>query len=187
MFIGSLLPHAFAAWKPRQAASVSRVESQVWFNVPVAVHPESPGNVIAIDAEVRSALAAVSGLAHDFRIELQMACEPNVLAMADQDRVQSCLRELIAAAIDRADSGVLVTATIQAGETEIAILDDGDNSVDRSSPGQPTQTYKPVCSLPAGARLMADYKSGRGTTVTLRIPGAFSGGSDSMTDTADVL
>ncbi|HUN43186.1 MAG TPA: hypothetical protein VMU81_23080 [Acetobacteraceae bacterium] len=92
-----------------------------------------------------------------------MAIEPLLAAKADPNDCQNCLRALLAGAIDRADSGVLITAMRRGDSVAIEILDDGSiKSVAHDLP-----KFEIV---PPGLAVAAEYLPQHGVKVTLRLP-----------------
>ena len=166
MFIGSLLPAAVAARKLRRA-SPGPLPRAVWPQARQDTPTDLPHGVAMVEAETQTALAALNAVACDRFVELQVACEPHLFARAEPGDLQSCLRGLLSAAIDRATSGVLVTATKQPDTIEITVMDDG--CVRTGIPAAEQQLHY---ALPAGASLTASYRRDEGTTVVLHVPRA---------------
>lgn len=172
MFVGSLLPRAIYARKRRAVPPAPpRIASRpVWQPAEQTLLPGSA----EVETEVRAALAAVSEAACNAHIELQLACAPRLCAFLEPAVLRTCLRDLLAAAIARAGSGVLVTSAARADSIEIAILDDGP-----LPPGAAAAAAPAPDALPDGARCTAAYSPGRGTVMTLLVPlAAVPGASD---------
>lgn len=98
MFNGALVPAALARRKPGpEREPLSR---------PLAMQVSPmPRGVIDVETEIRNALTALGDIARIRCIELQMVVEPDLTAEADLG-CQACLREVLAAAIGRAESSI---------------------------------------------------------------------------------
>lgn len=167
MFIGDLLPAAFASWKFHRAMPVGKqglgrmLEAESRAARPATALP--PG-LVAVASETRIALNATGGFARSRSVELQMAVELDLIVEADAAECQACLRHLILGAIGRAGGAVLVTATRQAGGVEIAVLDDG------VGPEPNGATANGARSAPLGGTLRIEHRPGRGTSILLWLP-----------------
>lgn len=164
MSVGSLLARAVFNRKPLlpgRAALRAESRAGVWRSAEQSLPP----GVAEVEAEIRAALAAHAGAARESHIDLQVACTPRLCAQADPASLRICLRELVAAAIARAATGVLVTSTEHAGAIEITILDDGV-----SAPGATETGAPPADILPKHARFNHGYTAGRGSVITLGVP-----------------
>ena len=119
-----------------------------------------PRGVIDVETEIRSAMTALRDAARTRRIELQMAVQPGLTAEADMG-CQACLRDLIAAAIGRAESSVLATAMRRGDSVAIEVLDDGATvpagAVALPELGVPSEA----------ASITAEYRPNQGTRVLL--------------------
>lgn len=192
MFLGNLLPTAFATWSRwRRVHGVVRqtrrppVEPSHTDRSPAAALPHG---LVAVAPETQAVLAAANDFARNRFVELQMAVEPDLIARVDAAEYRIFLRHLLVAAIGRAWGSVLVTAMRQADGVEIAVLDDGaaPSGAPRYSFAQPT-TQPPVQptthpttdppgqpggapAVPQGGILTAHYQPQRGTTIRLRLP-----------------
>jgi signal transduction histidine kinase len=166
MFIGDLLPAAFAALKPHRAIPAGNQGlERMWTEPPRAVRPAAalPHGLVAVAPETLAALAATGSFARSRFVDLQMAVEPALIVEADAAEYQACLRHLILGAIRRASSGVLVTATREADGVEIAVLDDGAGAPDGTTPaGEP--------AAPLGGTLRVNHRPDRGTSLLLWLP-----------------
>jgi hypothetical protein len=181
--IGDLLPAVFAAWKPRNRMRPVDVPTrQPPAEAPCAVWPNAaalPSGVIAVAQETRTALAAVTDLARNSSVELQMAVDHDLVAQVDAGEFRTCLRELLSGAIGRAQSGVLVTAMRQADSVEIAVVDDGaaPAGTRRGGAPQPAGLSSGEPTVPQGGTLTTHYQPDHGTTNLLRLPWADHDGS----------
>jgi len=116
-----------------------------------------------MEQETRLALTVLADAARSRFVELQMAIEPFLVAKADFDDCQRCLRALLAAAIDRAESGVLITAARRGDSVHVTILDDCGTA--------PAAIHLPERdSMPQGSTATAEYLPGQGAKVSLRLP-----------------
>jgi hypothetical protein len=122
-----------------------------------------PPGVVDVETETRLALTVLEDTARRRFVDLQMAVEPLLVAQVDINDCQACLRELLAAAINRADSGVLITARRQGDHVNIEILDDCG-----SAPAA-IHLPEPKC-VPNGATVTAEYQPQHGAKVSLRLP-----------------
>jgi hypothetical protein len=125
-----------------------------------------PRGMASVEHETPTALAAIIDYARSRFVELQIAIQPGLVVQADPADYRICIRDLLVAAIDRASSGVLVTAMRHADGTEITVLDDGTADA-RPGGGTPGVDAK---SVPACGTLRTDYHPQRGTTVRLQLP-----------------
>ena len=119
-----------------------------------------PRGVIDVETEIRCALTALGDAARTRSIELQMAVEPGLTAAADMG-CQTWLRDVLAAAIGRAESGVLATAMRRGGNVAIEVLDDG-----ATAPATAVSQPEPG-ALSEGASITVEYQQGRGTRVVI--------------------
>lgn len=197
MFLGNLLPAAFAAWSRWR-----RVHGVVRQTRRPPVEPSHtdrssaaalPHGLVAVAPETQAVLAAADAFAHSRFVELQMAVEPDLIAQVDAAEYRIFLRHLLVAAVGRALGSVLVTAMRRADGVEIAVLDDGnaprgaprDGSAQPATqpsghlttdpPGHHPMTQPPglpggAPAVPQGGILTADYQPERGTTIRLRLP-----------------
>ncbi len=153
MFNGALVPAALARRKPGpEREPLSR---------PLAMQVSPmPRGVIDVETEIRNALTALGDIARIRCIELQMVVEPDLTAEADLG-CQACLREVLAAAIGRAESGVLASAMRRGDSVAIEVLDDG-----ATAPVGTILLPEPG-SLSEAASITAEYQPDRGTRVVL--------------------
>jgi hypothetical protein len=122
-----------------------------------------PPGVVDVETETRLALTVLEDIARRRFVDLQMAVEPLLVAQVDINDCQACLRELLAAAINRADSGVLITARRHGDCVNIEILDDCGSA--------PSSIHVPEPkSVPNGATVTAEYQPQQGAKVSLRLP-----------------
>ena len=116
-----------------------------------------------VETETRLALTVLEDSARRRFVDLQMAVEPLLVAQVDFNDCQACLRDLLAAAIGRADSGVLVTARRHGDHVDIEILDDCGSAPSSIRLPEPK-------SIPQGATVSAEYLPRQGAKVSLRLP-----------------
>ena len=153
MFNGALVPAALARRKPGpEREPLSR---------PLAMQVSPmPRGVIDVETEIRNALTALGDIARIRCIELQMVVEPDLTAEADLG-CQACLREVLAAAIGRAESGVLASAMRRGDSVAIEVLDDG-----ATAPVGTILLPEPG-ALSEAASITAEYQPDGGTRVVL--------------------
>jgi len=162
MFIGSWVRSV--ATKGRHVAAPAPANSAALIPLLAQrVATSLPWGSVDVETETRLALTSLEDSARSRFVELQMAVEPSLAAQADMHECQNCLRVLMAAAISRAESGVLVTAMRRGDNVDIEILDDG------------TTAYSAIelpdrGNLPKGTIVAADYLPDQGTKVLFRLP-----------------
>lgn len=151
-------------WRP--ATSTSRRQAaaqQAARTPPQQIAASVPRGVVNVETEIRQALTALQETARRRFVELEMAVEPSLVAKADTNDCQTWLRTLLAAAIDRAESGILVTAIRHGDSVHIEILDDGAT--------EPASIHVPSPHiLPPGATVTAENLRGQGVKVSLCLP-----------------
>lgn len=120
---------------------------------------------IDVAALARMALSSLAAAAHGRRVKLQMAVEPMLTAHSDIAACQACVRDLLAGAISRAESGVLLTAMRHDAGIDIELLDDGATA--------PTGAIRlpGAHTLPSGATVSGEFLPARGSKVLLHLPG----------------
>ena len=163
MFIGSW--GRGAGTRGRQSPEPARPNRALPIHEPIQELTGSlPGGTVDVETETRLALIALEDSARSRFVELQMAVEPFLAAQVDMTECQNCLRALMAGAIIRAESGVLVTAMRRGDSVDIEILDDGAAYSAIELPD--------TSSLPQGMTVATDYLPEQGTKVLLRLPHA---------------
>lgn len=152
MFNGALVPAALRRKAGPEREPPSRPPT-------MQVSP-MPRGVIDVETEIRNALTALGDIARTRCIELQMVVEPDLTAEADLG-CQACLRDVLAAAIGRAESGVLASAMRRGDSVAIEVLDDG-----ATAPAGIILLPEPG-ALSKGASITAEHQPDRGTRVVL--------------------
>ena len=163
-WVGALkgIPMFIGSWRragtSRRQAARSRVQaSSQRLATPL------PYGVVDVEMETRLALNVLENTARRRYVDLQMAIEPLLVAEADINEFQACLRALLAAAIDRTQSGVLITAMRRGDSVAIEIVDDGGTESAMMHLPEPE-------SMPKGATVTAEYLAKDGAKVSLRLP-----------------
>jgi hypothetical protein len=163
MFMGARLRAVLASRMPRLR------HGRVSWPVAVAPPVHGPGpsilprGHIAVEERLRRLLAAIEGLARTRFVELQIAVEPGLSAPSNPAEFDTCVHQLLVAAVARARGAVLVTTMHQAGAVELAILDDGDAG------GGATDA---MLVAPAGASVVHEHQARCGNAVRLVMPQA---------------
>jgi hypothetical protein len=148
----------------RQPAALPPLETPIQQQIPGQQLTGSlPLGVVDVATEARLALTVLEDTARRRFVDLQMAVEPFLVAKADINDCQNCLRTLLAAAIDRADSGVLITAVRRGDSVDIDILDDCGTEPASMHLLNPD-------SVPQGVTVTAEYLRDHGTKISLRLP-----------------
>jgi hypothetical protein len=168
MFIQGLLPAAQATWKAWRASRQLNIEVGCRTCASIGITAketiELPPGMIALGPETQTVLTAASSFARNRRVLLNVTVEPHLYAQADAPSYRTYLYHRVFGAINRADSGVLVTVIRCGDSVEIAVLDDGTNAAHDD-----TATDRPP-ALPQGSTVVATYKPHHGTTIRLRLP-----------------
>jgi len=161
MFIGSW--GRGTGTRGRHVAEPARPDCAVPVSGPARQPAASlPDGTVDMETEARLALTALEESARRRFVELQMAVEPFLTAQADMHECQRSLRALMAGAISRAESGVLVTAMRRGDSVNVEILDDGIAAC--SAVDLPNGS-----SLPQGATVAVESLPEQGTKVLLRL------------------
>jgi hypothetical protein len=148
MVIGDLLPIVLAAGSPRRVTPAGNSQDEEPRRQAALPHER-----VAIESATRAVLEEFAPLARRRFVELQLAVEPGLVAQASLADYRTCLGCLVLAAVGRAASGVLVTATQQIDGVEVAVLDDGTLPAGGQAAGAPAAGAQ-------AANEQADYAAG---------------------------
>ena len=172
MVIGDLLPIVLAAGSPRRVTPAGNSQDEEPRRQAALPHER-----VAIESATRAVLEEFAPLARRRFVELQLAVEPGLVAQASLADYRTCLGCLVLAAVGRAASGVLVTATQRIDGVEVAVLDDG--TLPAGAPaagGQAANEQADYAAGPAwapasapGATVSVVYQPELGTTALLRL------------------
>lgn len=155
MSVGSLVSNAFAR---RRSARMRAAAPPMPAPLPVRLLD----GTVDVEAELRLALNCLGDVAEGRDVVLQMAAEADLIAQADLG-CQRCLRDLIALAIGRAESGVLATAVRRDDKIVIEVVDDG------AARSLGAVALPDGAALPAGATVSVESQAD-GTKVMLCLP-----------------
>jgi len=137
-----------------------------------------------IEPVVRVVADALSQLARTHTVHIELAVTPGLQAHIDPNALRLALRAAIFTAIRATPGGqVLVTGATVGGQSHIRVTDDGKdaNQLTRESLARDAEE---LIALQGGS-IAVDVTTGRGTTVTLRLPPP--GVSDGVLDQSPAL
>jgi hypothetical protein len=127
------------------------------------------GRNLELRREVAAAVAGLQGFARQRQVEIQVTVQPKLLIWADPHALHHCLVETLTQAIRRASGGVLLCANWLGGRVHITVADDGDY-VNSDILAAALRGVEQSVALQGGS-LETKSIAGRGTLVTIRLPG----------------
>jgi hypothetical protein len=111
--------------------------------------------------DTHAMLAAAGRFARSRLVLLEVAIEPDLLPRDNAVAYCAYLHHLVFAAINRAESAVLITASRHADGIEIAVLDDGTGAAQYDS--------TVIDAAPHGSTVAVTRNPACGTTIRLRL------------------
>jgi len=141
--------------------------------IPIAARFEA--EPVDLEAAIRDAVAAIDPLARQHCVGIDLAVAAPMTVQVDPGALGTALHETLRTAIRATPGGqVLVTAASNDTQIHIRVSDDG-TVVDRRIREMAMRGAETLLALQGGS-LAVEARTGRGTTVTLRLPLPAKGG-----------